>query len=66
MCTYTLTNICISTSSFHTTSQVLTNLFAFHVATTLKEPTFYHEEKGIQEWEDAMTKELTALDANNT
>lgn len=34
--------------------------------TTLKEPTFYHEEKGIQEWEDAMTKELTALDANNT
>lgn len=40
--------------------------YAFHVSTHPTEPSFYHQAKGIPEWEYAMKLELDAFQANGT
>lgn len=51
---------------FPSTISISTNAFAFNSKTTVIESIFYDDAKGIPVWEEAMQKELDALEANNT
>ncbi|KAI3700840.1 hypothetical protein L2E82_45479 [Cichorium intybus] len=62
---HTITNFCINESFNHFSFPS----HASHVSSQSPspfEPAFYHQAKGVPEWEQAMKNELDALNANNT
>ncbi|KAI3764730.1 hypothetical protein L2E82_14743 [Cichorium intybus] len=67
LCHHTITNSCIyDTPSLATSNFISYSTFAFNAVTSLVEPAFYHQAKGIIVWEDAIKKELQALSDNHT
>lgn len=66
-CVHTLTNLCVATpSSVVFESANPKSSFAFHTHDLPVEAAFYHQAQGNPNWEDAMSNELAALDANKT
>lgn len=64
-CCHTLANLCIdcNTSSINISYY---HSLAFQVSTSIPEPSFFNQDKGVSVWEEAMNKELEALEANHS